>query len=127
MTDRQYWESTKGTGVLSTADATGKVNGAIFARPHVMDDGTLAFIMADRLTRRNLKSNPNACYLFIEEGKGYRGRRVYLRAAREEQDREIIDALRRRTYAPGDEAKVGELFLVSFEVEGELPLLGAVE
>jgi hypothetical protein len=122
---KEYFENTSGTGVLATADSSGKVNAAIFARPHMMDDGTVAFIMADRLTRRNLKSNPHAAYLFIEEGEGYQGKRIYLRAVREDQDREIIARLRRRSYKPEDEAKLGDLFLVHFEVEGELPLLGA--
>ena len=33
-----YFEETKGHGVLATADASGRVNLAIFARPHVLDD-----------------------------------------------------------------------------------------
>ena len=31
-----------------------------------MDDGTLAFIMRDRLTHQNITENPHAAYLFVE-------------------------------------------------------------
>ncbi len=50
MNLNQYFGNTKGLGIMSTADATGKVDAAIYARPHIMEDGTLAFIMRDRLT-----------------------------------------------------------------------------
>jgi hypothetical protein len=36
---KEYFEKAKGYGVLATADAAGEVNAAVFARPHVMDDG----------------------------------------------------------------------------------------
>jgi len=69
MTDlKTYFENTEGIGVLSTADAEGRVDAAVYSRPHSMEDGTLAFIMRDRLTHRNLQSNPHAAYLFIEKG-----------------------------------------------------------
>ena len=50
MDHNDYFENTKGTGVLSTADDNGKVNAAIYARPHFLKDGTVAFIMRDRLS-----------------------------------------------------------------------------
>ena len=54
---KEYFNDTKGLGVLATADGEGKVDAAIYARPHFMEDGTLAFIMRDRLTHHNLQSN----------------------------------------------------------------------
>ena len=60
-----YFENTTGNGVLATADAQGKVNQAVFSRPHVMEDGTAAFIMPHRLTHKNLQENPYAAYLFM--------------------------------------------------------------
>ena len=36
----EYFDLKKGVGVLSTADDEGKVDAAIYARPHFMDDGT---------------------------------------------------------------------------------------
>ncbi len=53
---KTYFEKTRGTGVLSTADGQGLVNAAVYARPRVLDDGSLAFIMRDRLTHHNLQS-----------------------------------------------------------------------
>jgi hypothetical protein len=125
MNLRDYFENTQGTGVLSTADGEGSVNSAIYARPHVLRDGQVAFIMADRLTRRNLQSNPRASYLFIERGDGYRGTRLQLTRIGEERDPELIARLRRRTYSPGDEARIGELALVHFRLDEQRPLIGA--
>jgi hypothetical protein len=34
-----------------------------------MDDDTVAFIMAERLSHENLKKNPHAVYLFMEDGE----------------------------------------------------------
>lgn len=62
MTLKDYFDNAKGYGVLATADAEGKVNTAVYSRPHVMDEKTVAFIMAERLTHENLKSNPWASY-----------------------------------------------------------------
>ena len=36
----EYFESAKGRGVLATADKTGRVNLAMYARPYFMADGT---------------------------------------------------------------------------------------
>ena len=119
---RQYFESTKGVGVLATADADGKVDAAIYARPHFMEDGTLAMIMRDRLTHHNLQSNPHATFLFKEDGPGYKGKRLFMTKVREEKDTELLHSLRRRQYPDErEEAK----FLVFFKLDKELPLVGA--
>ena len=119
---REYFENTEGTGVMATADKDGKVDTAIYARPHFMDDGTIAMIMRDRLTHHNLESNSHACYMFIEKGPGYKGKRLFLTKVREEQDSELLQSLRRRQYInKNDESK----FLVFFQIDKELPLVGA--
>lgn len=114
-----YFENTKGLGVLSTADGNGKVNSAVYARPHVMEDGKFAFIMRDRLSHENLKSNPGAAYLFVEDGDGYKGKRFHLSMVREEENPEKIAELRRRKYETEEESK----YLVYFQVDEELPLI----
>ena len=122
MNLHEYFENTKGTGVLATSDNNGKVDAAIYARPHVMEDGTLAMIMRDRLSHHNLQSNSHAAYLFREDGKGYKGKRLFLTKVREEQDTELLNSLRRREYTDSrDEAR----FLVFFKVDRELPLVGS--
>lgn len=81
---KEYFENTKGIGILGTADDAGKVDAAVYARPTILEDGSLAFIMRDRLTHHNLQSNSHATYLFVENGPGYKGKRLYLTKVREE-------------------------------------------
>ncbi len=121
---RGYFAYAKGHGVLATCDEQGRVNMAIFSRPHVFEDQTIAFIMPHRLTHSNLQSKPHAAYLFMEDGSGYQGKRLYLTKIREEQVTELLSSLRRRVYAPGQE-KPGPRFLVFFQVDKILPLIGA--
>ena len=73
---REYFENTKGFGVLATSDSEGRVDAAVYARPHFMDNGTIALIMRDRLTHHNLQSNSHAAFLFREDGPGYKGKVV---------------------------------------------------
>lgn len=118
---QEYFESTKGFGVLATADSDGKVDAAIYSRPHFLEEGTLAFIMRDRLTHHNLQSNPSATFLFVEEGTGYKGKRLFLKKAREENNPELIKKIKRRKYTDDNEEPI---FLVFFTLEKELPLIG---
>ena len=121
---QEYFKNNKGIGVLATADSNGKVDAAIYSSPHFLEEGTLAFIMRDRLTHHNLQSNPSATFLFVEEGAGYKGKRLFLNKAREDKNPELIEKIKRRTYTDdNEEAK----FLVYFKVDKELPLIGAQE
>ncbi|MBN1818423.1 MAG: pyridoxamine 5'-phosphate oxidase family protein [Sedimentisphaerales bacterium] len=126
MTDKpeleRYFEETHGIGVLSTADGQGQVNSAIYARPHLQDDGTVAFIMRERRTYANLAANPQACYLFIEDGPGYTGKRLYMTKIREDSDSTLIEKMRRREkpHAGDEEAKS----VVYFRVDQVRPLVG---
>ena len=122
---KTYFEQNQGHGGLATADASGRVNLAIFSRPHVMEDKTVAFIMPHRLTHNNLQSNPQAAYLFLEAGPGYKGKRLYLTKIREEQDTDLLYTLRRRSYPPEQEKAEGPRFLVFFQVDQVLPAVGA--
>ena len=70
-----YFKEQTGTGVLSTADQEGHVNAAVYARPHCFDDGTVGFIMPDRLTHQNLTTNGHAVYLFHQDTNGNDERR----------------------------------------------------
>jgi hypothetical protein len=122
----EYLESVKGVGVLATADAEGKVNTAIYSRPHFLDpndEATVAFIMADRLCHANVQANPHASYLFMEEAEGYVGKRLSLTKIKEETDAEKIQAIRRRNLpCECEEGKVR--FLVHFHIDGIRPLIG---
>jgi len=46
----EYFDNAKGHGVLATANAEGKVNVAVYSRPHFIDEETIAYIMTERLT-----------------------------------------------------------------------------
>ena len=124
MNLREYFESVKGRGVLATADGDGKVDAAIYASPHFIDEETIAFIMRDRLTHHNLQSNPYAAYLFMEAGEKFAGKRLFLKKTREEQDSELLYAIRRKQYKD-DESE--SKFLVFFQVDKVLPLIGPGE
>jgi hypothetical protein len=121
---KTYFDKTVGTGILATADSSGKVNAAVYSRPNIMDDGQIVFIMADRLTHQNIQSNPHAVYLFIESGQVWKGKRLYLLKTKEESDAEKIEALMRRKH-PEDVDKYKNLkkFLVYFKLEKERPLV----
>ncbi len=68
----EYFMNKKGVGVLATSDNSGRINAAIYGRPHFVDEETIAFIASERLTHANLQSNPHAVYLFKED-EGYVG------------------------------------------------------
>jgi hypothetical protein len=123
----KYFENSKGTGVMATADDQGQVDVAVYARPHIMDQETIAFIMPDRLTHHNLQSNNHAAYLFMEQGQGYKGIRLFLTKFREEEDSELLQSIRRRKYATEQGEEEGSRFLVFFKVDKVLPLIGAGE
>ena len=122
---KEYFENTEGFGVLATADSEGNVNTAVYSRPHVIDDNTVAFVMADRMSHENLNSNGSACFLFREEGGGYRGKRLYLKKSGEEKNSPRIEEMRRRTSGTyGESYEAEDKFLVFFTVEKIRPLVG---
>jgi hypothetical protein len=119
-----YFETTEGTGILSTADSEGNVDSAIYAVPHMVDDETLVLVMADKLSHANLQANPKATYMFIEKSPGYKGKRLYLQKTREENDPELVQSIRRRRrYDQAGEAVSGST-TVYFNIIKIRPLVG---
>lgn len=121
---QEYFERAKGTGLLATANAAGDVDVAVYSRPRVLGDGTLAFGMTDRLTHANLRENPKAVYAFQE--RGFQGVRLYLEKVREEEGGPVLEEVRRRAdelVGPGTGARVR--YLVSFRIVKSLALVGA--
>ena len=121
---QEYFENRQGVGVLSTADSDGKVDAAIYAKPHILEDGTIAFIMRDRLTHKNINANPHAVFLFIENTGGYKGVRLFLKKVREDDNAELIKQMTRRCLTAEEDAAKGPKFMVYFEVEKILNLIG---
>ena len=126
MSLANYFENVKGIGILGTADLEGNVDLAIYARPHVLDDRTVAFIMGDHRSHDNIAANPHAAYLFIEQAEGYNGLRMHLTKTLEETDPEKIGALRRRNRRDENSGSA-HAFLVHFTVGEVRPLVGAPE
>ena len=119
----EYFENTDGTGVLATADDKGNVDAALYARPHCLDETTVAFVMNERLSYKNLTSNQKAAYLFLEKGPTYKGKRLYLTKTREETDVELIESMRRRKTDKYQESDLKK-YLVYFSVDKTRPLVG---
>jgi hypothetical protein len=121
---KEYFKETSGIGVLATASSEGKVDAAIYSRPFVLNNQTLVFIMAGRLSHKNLQSNPHAAYIFMESGERYDGKRLYLTMLKEGKgnDEENIE-LKERYDLACEKYKGETVFLVYFQVDDVLPLV----
>lgn len=118
---KEYFASVRGNGILSTADDKGVVNSAVYAVPHSLEDGSVAFIMKSRKTHGNILVNPHACFLFIEAGK-LEGKRIYLTKIKEEKNSELLFSLLR--HCKHDECETKEdYYLVFFKVDEVLALV----
>jgi hypothetical protein len=127
VTLKEYFSRYQGIGVLATADSDGRTDAAIYSRPHVFDDGTVAFVMRERLSHENLQSNPFATFLFIKQAPPYSGLRLFLKKTKEETDAELIQEMTRRDLTPDEDKAKGPKFLVHFSIERILPLIGSGE
>ena len=120
-----YFENAEGLGILATADSEGKVNLAFYTVPHVFNENTIGFVMRERLSHQNLQSNPNAAYMFVEQGQTYSGKRLYLTKMREEKNSSLIESLKKQNpeiYPAGlDDTNK---YLVYFRVDKIRPLIG---
>ena len=119
-----YFEKADGIGILATADSDGMVDLAVYAKPEIIDETTIAFIMKERLSHQNLKSNPHAAYMFIEQGEGYAGKRLYLTKIREETNTSLIEEIIRKKPQIADPGDDSNKYLVIFQVENIWPLVG---
>jgi hypothetical protein len=123
MSLADYFASIKGTGVLATSDSDGNVDVAIYARPYFIDDNTIAFSMLEKRTYANIKSNPKAAYMFIEEGEGHVGKRIHLTMTGEEHDEERIKHIKQihaKSYPTGEKIR----HFVYFTIDKVRPLVG---
>ena len=118
-----YFENTDGTGILATCDSEGRVNQAIYSKPFVIDDKTVAFVMKQRTSHKNLRSHLQASYLFIEKGGG-KGIRFHLTMQHEDKNRSLIEALREKQPCIYPKEDDSDKFLVFFEVDRIRPLIG---
>lgn len=127
MNLEKYFSEKKGLGVLATSDARNVVNAALISRPHVQGKDSVAFIMRNRLTRKNLRENRHAHFLFMEERGGYIGVRLFLSKISETKDHILISSMTRRSRSRQEDDAFGDKFLVNFKVDKILSLTGGVE
>jgi hypothetical protein len=123
MSLADYFASVKGLGVLATSDSDGNVDIAIYARPYIIDEKTIAFSMLERLSYANVQSNPKAAYMFVEQGEGYVGKRLHLTMTGEEKDPQRIEAIReqhQRSYRSKEKVR----HFVYFSIDKIRPLVG---
>lgn len=123
MNLKKYFESKKGSGSLATSSKTGTVDIAVYSKPHVLGKDKIAFVMKNRLSRKNLKSNPKAAYMFKLDGKSS-GIRLYLKMVGEETDQKVVLSMRRRSKPL---PKGEKLFLAYFKVTKARALVGDKE
>lgn len=119
----EYFENIKGLGVLATSDADGNVDIAVYSRPYIIDENTIAFSMLERLSYSNIQSNPRAAYMFVEQGEGYAGKRLHLTKTGEEKDPERIKEIKQqhtKTREPDEKVR----HLIYFTVDKVRPLVG---
>jgi hypothetical protein len=97
---------------------------AVYAKPHVIDEKTIAFVMRERLSHQNLKTNPHAAYMFIEKGEGYEGKRLYLTKLREETNTSVVEMFRQKQPEICSVDDDSNKYLVHFQVDDVWPLVG---
>jgi len=123
MSVTKYFENIKGLGVLATSDAEGNVDIAVYSRPYIIDEKTIALSMLEKLSYSNIQSNPRAAYMFVEQGEGYAGKRLHLTKTGEENDPERIKEIKKqhtRTREPDEKVR----HLIYFTVDKIRPLVG---
>ena len=123
MTLAEYFDNSKGVGILATSDAYGKVNLAIYSWPYVIDENKIAFSMLERRSYKNIQSNPKAAYMFVEQTEGHKGKRIYLVKVGEETDPGVINKIKEQHKNRYSEESSGK-HLVYFEITETRQLIG---
>ena len=123
MSLAEYFENIKGLGALATSDCEGNVDIAVYSRPYIIDEKTIAFSMLEHQSYSNIQSNPKAAYMFVEQGEGYAGKRLHLTKTGEETDPERIEEIKQqhtKTREPDEKVR----HLIYFTVDKIRPLVG---
>ena len=113
-----------GIGVMATAGLDGAVNTAVYSRPHMTDEGIAAWGMTEGRTCRNVRGNPNASYLYITPGGGYRGVRFTMKLKEIRDSGDLLEAIRSRTkQSSGEGAAIAVKYVAFFEILEKRPLV----
>jgi len=120
----KYFDENNGVGILGTFQTDGAIDLALYAKPVMVDENTIALVMKQRQSHENLKTYLQAAYLFLAEGSGYNGLRLHLTKLREESNRAMIAELRKKRPSMFAESDDSQKFLVFFQVDRIRPLVG---
>jgi hypothetical protein len=96
-TVKRYVSEAGKTRVISTANKIGQTNIAIFGSLALIDDETVAIMLGENRTYRNLAENPYASYLLTLPGKTgmqTEGCRIYLKVRRMEDGGKDFEAMK---------------------------------
>jgi hypothetical protein len=113
-----------GLGVMSTSSSEGKVNNAVYARPHIINETTLVWGMTDKRTYQNLTRNRHAAFLFKTNGPGFNGVRLALELIKTEEAGDLLETIKKNIdeiVGPGAGAAVSHA--VWFRVTEIRPLI----
>jgi len=114
-------------GTLATADASGKVDNAVFSAIQMVNESTVMLAIGNNRSYANLQQNPQAAYLFFHPDPdpfAWQGARVYLRvlAAGEEGSafEKMVAMVRKMA---GDRAADNVKAVITFGIEEVRPLI----
>ena len=80
--------------------------------------------MTEGRTNRNVRGNPNASYLYIAPGDGYKGVRLTLKLKDIQDSGSLLETIRSRTrQTSGEGAAIAVKYVVSFEIVEERALV----
>jgi len=83
-------------GAFATADASGKVDNAVFSALQMVDENTVMLAIGDNRSYANLKQNPQAAYIFFHPDPdpfAWQGARVYLRMQAANEDGPVFEQM----------------------------------
>jgi len=116
--------ATGGRGVIAASDSSGNVNIAVYAKPHIVDDKTVAWGMTEGRTWVCVKENPRAAYLYMNPGPGYSGVRLKLSLKKFIESGDMLDTVKKHTSELVSPAAAEAVKHVAyFEVEEVRPLI----
>jgi hypothetical protein len=127
---KSYFEQHEGIGILATCDPNTFVDMAVYARPLVVNQTTIAFVMRQQLSHQNIRGHLNAAYMFIEKTRehktcsDYKGIRLYLTMQREEINQSVIEEMRKKDPCIYPKEDDSEKYLTFFAVTRIRPLVG---
>ena len=86
-----------GRGIIAASDSSGNVNMAVYAKPHIVDEKTVAWGMTEGRTWACVKENPRTAYLYMNPGPGYSGVRLKLSLKEFLESGDMLETVKKHT------------------------------